>query len=621
MLLGLLLLLAAPLVWQSLVATPHLQVDVGQWGDHTFLDGVNGVETSTTEEYRWTSERTTIHIPNLSSAYRVLVLRAHGWRPEGQEPPAVRLEASGRAFGSMQTTRELRRYHILLPASDAPETGLVIDSSGATIGGERQLGIALDWLELDQAGAAVPSLWQFGGQLVLLAGVFGVCWLLARGRWFALLPAAALALALIGSNWRWPLLAAQGLPFWLATSALLLATTILVAGPLQRALSPWMSTSQAQWALALFVGALALRLLGAAHPQFNSHDVDVHMRWLSIIDSGQLYIYSTPGELRNRQTFNPPAGYVLLLPLWLALPDSRLVAQVGVALIDGLGCLLLLPIARELRIGPRAALFAMALSVALPISMTMLWWGFATNTIAQTCWLLLLWVLLRLARTPSRALVALFVVALLLNMLMHAGALVLVVAMLVVGGALALPVLPPGSRNAALLGVALALLIAVPLYFSAAAGPLIGQASEPSQQIPLAASLAKGWADRYLRAGLVWRGMLRGFLPLLLGAMPPGVALLARGDRLRARLVATWLAVAVLFFAVYMALGLTTRYIYFIAPLVCLACGAVLAHFWRWRVGQVVVLAFIGMTTTSGVLLWLGAALLRIKPSILPLTQ
>src|SRR5207244_2140022 len=83
------------------------------------------------------------------------------------------------------------------------------------------------------------------------------------------------------------------------------------------------------------------------------------------------------------------------------LPDSRLVVQCGVALLDALGCLLLLGLARELRLPALAGLLAMALYLALPINTTMLWWGFATNALAQSLWLLLLWALLRLIRRPT----------------------------------------------------------------------------------------------------------------------------------------------------------------------------------------------------------------------------
>ena len=70
--LALVWLLALPALWWSLTAAPALRVDVGAWGDHTALTGINGVEESSTENYRWTMERAELALPNLSAGYRLL---------------------------------------------------------------------------------------------------------------------------------------------------------------------------------------------------------------------------------------------------------------------------------------------------------------------------------------------------------------------------------------------------------------------------------------------------------------------------------------------------------------------------------------------------------------------
>ena len=70
---ALVVLLALPLLWSSLVAAPRLRVDVGVWGDHTFLSGINGAEQSANEDFRWTTGRTELALPNLSARYRLLI--------------------------------------------------------------------------------------------------------------------------------------------------------------------------------------------------------------------------------------------------------------------------------------------------------------------------------------------------------------------------------------------------------------------------------------------------------------------------------------------------------------------------------------------------------------------
>src|SRR5262249_16858165 len=163
-----------------------------------------------------------------------------------------------------------------------------------------------------------------------------------------------LSAALIWSNLRQPLWAGQAIGAWLVVAGLLLLATWLLAPRLRRAPAPLLAAGQARGARGFVGPALGLGpsrplppLFHPPPPLFNAHDLDVHTGWLDAVSQGQLYLYSTPGEFHGQQTFNPPAGYLLLLPLGLLLPDARLVVQVGVALIDALGCLLLLALARE----------------------------------------------------------------------------------------------------------------------------------------------------------------------------------------------------------------------------------------------------------------------------------
>jgi toxin CptA len=661
----LLWLLALPALWVSLTAAPAIRVEVGEWGDHTRVTGVNGIEQAAQEDYRWTTGRAELLVPNLSGRYELLRLRAHGWRPEGMASPAVGLDVSGREWGGFVTTPQLRVYSVLLPYEPATPTtrvGFASDSYSPE-GDPRQIGFALDWVELRALSRADgPSAWQLGGQALLLGLALLLLAALALPAWPTLLSAAVTVVAVVATNLWQPLWVSQGLPAWLALAALLLAATWLVAPrfygvvaaerplttdhrplttdhrpppaaerPLAisnasgagRSTGGWMTPGQARVAWALIVAAFALRLAGAAHPLFDARDMPVHTRWLATVSEGSLYLYSTPAELQNRQTFNPPAAYVLLLPARLLLGEDRLAVQVGTALLDALGCVLLLPLARELRMGPRAGLLGLALYLALPINMTMMWWGFAANAVAQSLWLLLLWLLLRLTSEPTPRALVLTTVAGALCLLTHVGALVLLVAAvgLLVGlGWRALP----GRSWRALVGAALlALAFTAPVYFAAAAAPLAGEERGPGS-LDLAASLARGIAERDVRVGLVLRALQIGWLPAVAGLAPLGLVLLALAARrhpLQRLLIGASLLICAVFFLTYVYLGLLTRYIYFVTPLVCLAAGAVLARLWprpggRWVVGTLVL-----FVCWSGAALWLGGVLLRIRPSLVPLTQ
>jgi toxin CptA len=619
-------LLALPLLSASLVNAPQVLVDVGAWGDHTALRGVNMIEQATGETYRWTTGYASLSLPNLGERYRMLRMRAHGWRPGEVPAPALRIEAAGYSLGPLPLKPEMRLYSILLPSAaghTSVKVGLATEPVFYAPNDPRQLGFALDWIALAEADrSSPPALAQLGGQALLLGLGMLLLLALALPSGWTLALSTLLATALPWANFQHPLWVAQSLGPWLLLAALLLAATCLLRSILRQALLPWATLAQANVAWALFVAALALRLGGAAHPLFDAHDLPVHTRWLDTVAGGEIYLYSTPAELRNQQTFNPPAGYLLLLPLRLLLPDDRLSVQLGVALLDALACLLLLAIARELRFTATAGLLAMGLALALPIGMTMLWWGFAANNIAQVAWLLLLWALLRTTRRPSLLLTSALGVLLLLCLLTHAGAMVLTVAMLGLLLPIAWPRLARPSRRALLGAIGVAALFALPVYFTAVVGPVLEQELDP-QTKGLAATLEKARRDLALRLALVGRGWSLGYLVPTLGLAPLGLVLLGQRRRhpLVLPLLITWIVVSALFFLAYLSLALLTRYIYFAAPLICLAVASVLAELRRRPTGRLVALTLVLLVALSGATLWAEGVLLRIKPSVVPLSH
>lgn len=618
-------LAALPLVWGSLVASPSVRVDVGAWGDDVVVRGVYGVEQSAGEDYRWTDGRALLVVPNVSARYQVLRLRGHGWRPTGVASPLVRFTVGDVPWGSAQFVPSMRVYAMLLPRDGASREVRVgfASSTYEPPGDARQLGFGLDWVELRAVdGVAGPTLWQFGGQAVLLGVVGVVLWVLVLPSGWVLAVLVGVSGALVWANVREPLWVSEVVWVWVVLVAVMVVATWAAAGRVERALSPWMSAQQGRVVWALGVAAVVVRVAGAVHPLFHAHDVDVHMRWLEIVGGGQLYLYSTPSEFRNQQTFNPPAGYVALLPLWLVVPSSRLVVQVGVALFDAFGCLLVVPIARRLRLSAAAGVWALALALALPIGMTMLWWGFATNALAQTFWLLLLWALLRAVDVPdghSLLFVAVFCGACLLT---HVGALVITLAMVGVSVVLGWRWLSSASRWVVVGGVALAVGMCALLYVAAVIGPVLGGASSAGG-MALGALLAQGWAERGVRLALVSRGFQVGFLVPMLVLAPLGVVQMVRGGRhgFHRAIVVAWVVVCVGFLVAYLGLGLVVRYIYFVAPLVCLAVGVFLARLGRRRAGRLVALGVTLLVVWMGTALWVAGVLARVKPSAVPLTH
>ena len=616
----------------TLARAGALRVEVGVWGDHTYLDGVYPIEVDGDTNLRWSTPDLVIHLPRLVAGPQVLTLDASGYRPEPVLPPTVRVTVDGQSWGTFVATAPTRRYALLLPPGSGIErrVGLMID--GYTPPDDpRTLGLRLDRIALARMSArvAVPQLVGqslFTALLTLLPWASGL-----RGHAAGVLGTLA-ALLPVGMNLIQPLWVGQALDVWLLVAGgLVVVAGVGGAGAARRgaAVGPRPAGGQSIRRVLrhpdecfgpALTAALAVRLLGATHPLFDTRDLPVHTGWLAKVIGGQLYLYSTPGELENRLVFNPPSAYLLLAPLRLLL-DERLVVQIGTALLDWLALPLLLLIARELRLPARVALLAVALYAALPINLTMLWWGFAANNIAQVAWLLLLWLVLRLARAPRGWQIAGVAAASWLALTTHIGALVLVaptLAVLLLGGAWALP---RRSWLALLGATGGAALLSVPVYFSAAAAPVLAQGGGGS--LDIVAAIARNTGTLPTRLELVPLAFLRGFLAPVLALTLLGLPALWRRAQhpLRHWLFGGWLAVSIGFLGVYLSVGYLTRYVYFLTPLVCLAAAWPISRLWVRPGGRVVVIALVLFVAGAGIALWAGGVLLRIRPSLVPLTH
>src|SRR4029078_937018 len=90
--LALIMALALPLLWFSLIAAPAIRIEVGMRGDDTYLNGFNEPEKNLPETFRGTGGAAELRMPNLSSRYQELRIHAQGWRPAGVASPIVQLD-------------------------------------------------------------------------------------------------------------------------------------------------------------------------------------------------------------------------------------------------------------------------------------------------------------------------------------------------------------------------------------------------------------------------------------------------------------------------------------------------------------------------------------------------
>jgi len=204
---------------------------------------------------------------------------------------------------------------------------------------------------------------------------------------------------------------------------------------------------------------------------------------------------------------------------------------------------------------------------------------------------------------------------------MHIGAFVLILGLLGLCIVLGWWQLGRVERNATIGMGVLALACAGLFYFSAVAPATLGQSASASG-LSLPELLAKSWAIRDGKVGLIWLGLVRGFLPISLALAPLGFVRMLRIEPrhpIGRALNVGWLAVCVLFFGVYMGLGLVVRFLYFATPLLALWLGALLDSFWQRR-GRLVVIALVLLVAWAGVALWAAGVLMGVKPSGVPLT-
>ena len=620
-------------LWLSLLPARTLSVDVGTFGsgDLIYLSGVYHRESADdanpdARAYRWARGDATITLPVGQAGATIFSVEMYAVPQPGGGPLPFAMHA-GPTTSAFAVGEAVRVYRVLIPAS-AIEAGVVrlrfACRSFTPPGDDRQLAVALDRFSLRPLGATgLPALPIFGIEAVVSGMVALLVW--ANRMPWRVVAASALAGAalLVFLN-----LSAR---YWLGLAAWPLAavaTALAGASLLARRLLPQTTTTEARFIRALWriaLAGLAIRLIGVSAPGFAFNDLDIQSILLRRVVSGDTYLSVISHEFGGGQTFYPSGPYLLVLPLLLLRPALPFALHLGAALFDGCAPVGLALIARELGLRWRTALVAAALLAVLPIQLTALWWGFFTNIGGQALLLLLLWLLLRHTRRPTSASAGLLFIALSLVLVSHVGVLILTgtAAALALGLAW-LPARPSGAawRGLLLAGVGAVAVFAL-AYLSFVATPMLGSAqgvltSGSGRLTPARLAQGRAYLVDMLPVAL-WRGL--GTLSFLL--LAPGLALIwARAGRPLGRAVTVgWLLAPLLYVVVEYLYLVQVRYIYFLAPLCCLATGAVLDHLWTRRSGRAVAVFILALIAWLGLALWFNGAIVGLKMSLVPLTH
>jgi hypothetical protein len=629
-LLAALALAAVALLWLTLLPARAFRLDVGSVGsgDLIFLRGVYHPETVDGRTYRWARGNAQILLPVGQRGPTIFTGELYSApQPDGGPLPfAMRAGPHELRFPVRDTERT---YRVLLPA-DAVESGrITLRFNSPTVtppGDDRLLAVALDRVSLRPAsGAATPTpAWPLVLAELIAAALLGLLLLLnGAPRFIAVGGAVATALLFaalnVGSRY-W-----VGLSAWplASVSGVLLATSLAARYALARVPTGEATFARGLWLIGL--GAAGLRLAGVAMPGFEFHDLDIQSILLRRVLNGEVYLFETAHEFAGGQTFYPSGPYTFILPLLLLRTAPAFALHVGGALIDALAAPLLALVARELGLNRRTSLLAGAVLALLPMQFTAIWWGFFTNISGQMLFLLLALALLRYTRRPHVQAAALLCVALSLVLVSHVGVLLLTSCTMALAFALSLwlrPRLGWAGWRGLLLSCAIAGGLFTLSYVSFVAAPMLGSAQgvlmNDGRMAAERVAEERAYIARILPVAL-WRGM--GMLPFLL--LIPGLVLLWRAaERPFGRgLLAGWLLTPLVFCVVEFAILLQVRYIYFLGPLCCLAFAAVLERLWGRPAARPVVIAALGLVAWLGLFLWFNAAVIGIKPSLVPLTH
>ena len=584
-------------------------VDVGGIHDEPYLSAFHAPEPDRQrdpdpeEDYRWTRDRVGIDMLGLGRQSVEVRLRMQAYRPGALSSPEASLWSGGVRLLSTAVGPEWRVYRVVIPPDLMAAGDLHLELRTETfqpMDDPRSLGVSVDWVSVRSAGRGwVGPAWA---QVGCLLGVTLLAYLLLRRWGLAQLWSGAVVALLSGLLNYLMAFHRIALTYFTPTLVLLLAWGALLTA----LILPWLErrgrregrVGEARLLWVILLLGFLLRVGGMRYPQFRSSDLMLHVHNAQAVGMANLF-FTEPLPNVNLAAPYPPGLYVAFLPITLFSDNLPLLMQVFGAALDAVAGVILYLLARRLsRRGDVAVLSLLLMEVAL-VTYLIFSWGNYTNMFSRTALLGAL-ALLALGRWRYRQargwllLAGSFSVILLGH---FADSLLFGVFILF---ALALGLLTLTGRRA---GPALlaALLIAgggaLLLYYSA---PLPGEAL--LQGLPL---LVRGQGGLGELVNPIPNFLQFVQTPVVLLALP-GLALLPRRVWRWPGVVLGGALLAALFFGLAYALyGASTRFDFFILPVLALGAGAMLVALGkRGRVGRLVVGMLLGYLTWNCLRAW-----------------
>jgi hypothetical protein len=470
-----LLAAVAALVWLTLMYGVHSTVSVDfATAPARLLTGVYPVEVDPEgRAFAWTSDQATLRLPGLDRrvGWR-LTVRVRGARL--QDNPELTFAADGVVLETRPTTTAYSDIETILPARpDRRGATITITSSNTFVpgpGDRRRLGVVLSDVHLSAIGIVVPPRSAFGGAAVAAGAMGGSIAALGitagSSIGAAIVIAAGIAAAVshgFGPYTDFPGIAARaGIAIALALALAAIGARLVSGGPLR---------NTARFVLAFSSAAALLKLLVLLHPDMPIGDTLFQAHRFQEVLAGHLFFTSiAPGNY----LFPYAPGLYVISSLFSGLvarglADMALLRVVTVT-TDAIAGALLYGLVARARGDRVAGACAVALYHLLPLDFGVLSTGNLTNAFAQSLSVIALAMMGGAALTLHRRFVlAAFVVVATAAFLSHTSTFAILSAACLLtavlfwwrGGVALRP-----SAMAILTGVAIAILLAVGLYYA-----------------------------------------------------------------------------------------------------------------------------------------------------------
>jgi Dolichyl-phosphate-mannose-protein mannosyltransferase len=588
--------------------------------DH-LSSGIYDLETDTRGAFRWSDGQSQLRFDQVAQgAARVLELNL-GPPPAALVGSPVQIGAGGRSLATIAADADPRRYRILVPADALRNGDLRVDLTSATVvvpPDIRHVGVRLERASVRAIGQ--PLIWPSAGRVILQTLLLILAALLLAELHLPIRP--ALSVVILITLGILAIFLRQYLLFTVYIARLAIALTLLLvltrwALPRLARVASWAGPPRVVrllWCATLL--ACGLRLIGVLYPLFSAYDLKLNVERLLSTLTGNLVIIHRAFEFRGGVTVYPPAAYLVLLPGLLVGLAPGLLAQSGIALLDGASVLATGLLARRLGSSPRAALMAALLAAGMPVALTSLYYGHVAQIFGQALMApLALTILLAFEQPRPRHWLAVGLV-LTIALLTHIGVAILAVAwlgLLWISVGLRRTITPANWHR-----------LTLTLALSGVIGALF--AYVPVAAIGIAELRSVGGSvlqDRTLPAyNLIARAFWIAFQPLGIMLALPGLLVLRRLPRGGRVLISCWIAVATLFWGIEMVSGLQVRYLVFLAPLVAITVGRLLDRLaQRSTAGRAVAWTMIGLVFVQSSLVWYAGTFTNVAPSMVPLLR